>query len=649
MALSSIPRSTTFEKLPSGELSVDLGISYDGVVAYKTGSGDEGSILMMEGSGVVEWPGTQQVLMYLHPTDEDAKFHGKLFHLKESKGQVRVRRIPLWVSILPPLIAIFFALLFREVIISLFAGVVIGAWAFFGFSLLGFFRAILKSVEFFILETFTDGGHAAVIIFSMLIGGMVAIISRNGGMLGVVNWVSKYANSARNAQLVTWFMGIGIFFDDYANTLIVGNTFRPVTDKFRISREKLSYIVDSTAAPIAAIALVTTWIGAELGYIKDAIDITGIEANEYLLFLQSLKYSYYPVLTIIFIFMLIWMNRDFGPMLKAEKRARTTGKVSADGGIMKELSENLDPDKGIPNYAFNAVIPVVIVIGMTILGLVVTGMQSLHGQILEAGGTLVSYGWREVWANLYILFNDGAQPDFLMKIGKLIGSADSYTALLWASASGVTVAIFLSLITRTLSMEKSMNAMLSGFKTMLPTMLILILAWSLAKTTDVLHTADFLIAALSDNLRAVWMPLITFILAALISFSTGSSWSTMAILYPLALPLTWNLGIGSGMEEAHLMTIFHNVIAVVLAGSVLGDHCSPISDTTVLSSLASSCNHIDHVRTQLPYAITVGLASILMGGIIFALFPIPWYLNYLAGVIILYMVIRFYGKEVPLY
>jgi len=646
-ALSSMPRNTVFEKVSTSELSIDIGVDFDGEIGYKTGGGEEGSVQLTGGRGIVEWPGTQQMLVYFHPVEEDSRFHGKLFHIKDNRGQVRVKRIPLWVSILPPLIAIFFALLFREVIISLFAGVVIGAWAFFGFSFFGLFRAILKSVEFFILETFTDSGHAAVIIFSMLIGGMVAIISRNGGMLGVVNWVSRYANSARNAQLVTWFMGIAIFFDDYANTLIVGNTFRPVTDKFKISREKLAYIVDSTAAPIAAIALVTTWIGAELGYIKDAIDITGLDASEYLLFLQSLKYSYYPVLTILFIFMLIWMNRDFSSMFKAEHRARTTGKVTRDDGIMKELSENLDPDKGIPNYAFNAVIPVAVVIGMTILGLVITGMNSLHGDIISAGGVLNSFAWKEIWANLHFLFNAGSHPDFFMKIGKLIGSADSYTALLWASASGVSVAIFLSLLTKTLSMENSMNAMLSGFKTMLPTMLILILAWSLAKTTDVLHTADFLIAALSDNLQAQWMPLITFVLAGLISFSTGSSWSTMAILYPLALPLTWNLGLGNGMEEAALMPIFHNVIAVVLAGSVLGDHCSPISDTTVLSSLASSCDHIDHVRTQLPYALTVGMVSVLMGGVIFAIFPLPWYLNYIIGAIILFVVIRVYGKEVP--
>ncbi len=235
-----------------------------------------------------------------------------------------------------------------------------------------------------------------------------------------------------------------------------------------------------------------------------------------------------------------------------------------------------------------------------------------------------------------------------MKLGKLIGSADSYTALLWASTSGVLAALVLSLLTRTLSLHRSMGAMLSGFKSMLPTMLILILAWSLAHTTEVLHTSDYLISALSDSINVRWMPLIIFVLAALISFSTGSSWSTMAILYPLALPLTWNIGVNAGMEEQALLPILHNVISVVLAGSVLGDHCSPISDTTVLSSLASGCHHIDHVRTQFPYAITVGAVAMLMGGLLYAVFPLPWYINFIFGAFLLYVILKVYGKEVPI-
>lgn len=575
---------------------------------------------------------------------------GKLIRNAGTHHKDKVQKIPLWVSLLPPLIAIFLALLFREVIISLFAGIVIGSWALFGFSIIKLPYAIIDSVNRFILEGLIDWGHGAIIIFSMLIGGMVAIISRNGGMYGVVEKLSKFANNVRNAQIVTWFMGIAIFFDDYANTLIVGNTLRPVTDKYKISREKLAYIVDSTAAPVAAVALITTWIGAELGYIRDGLKVIGIEneQSEYLLFLHSLKFSYYPVFTLLFIFLLIWMKRDFGPMYKAEHRARTTGQLNREESITVESAENLEPEEGIKHYAFNAIIPIVMVIGVTIYGLIYTGMDAIYNALMDKGVALPSSSYTHIWQNMSALFGSSDHPDFFMKLGKLIGSSDSYTALLWASTMGVASAIVLSLATKTLTLEKSMNAMLSGFKTMLPTMIVLLLAWSLAATTGVLHTADFLIGALSDNLHALWMPAITFILAALISFSTGSSWSTMAILYPLALPLTWTLGIQSELSEPALMEIFYNVISMVLAGSVLGDHCSPISDTTVLSSLASSCNHIDHVKTQMPYALTVGSVSLLFGGILFALLPIPWYFNYLLGAGLLYGIIRWRGKLITI-
>jgi Na+/H+ antiporter NhaC len=585
--------------------------------------------------------------IYLASFDNAKVSKGKLIL---QSGKSGIGGLPLWTSILPPLIAILLALIFKEVIVSLFAGILIGSWAVYGFAFTKLPLALFKSIERFIMDAFADWGHGAIIIFSMLIGGMVAIISRNGGMNGVVDKLSKFANSAKNAQLVTWFMGVAIFFDDYANTLIVGNTLRPVTDKFRVSREKLSYIVDSTAAPVAAIALVTTWIGAELGYIRDGLNAMGIagEKSEYLLFLQSLKYAYYPVFTLIFMFMLIWMNRDFGPMFKAEHRARTTGALSSVESEASINSEDLNPEEGTKHYAFNAIIPVLMVIGMTIVGLLVTGFQSVAEAIVEAGGSLGNLSWGNVWNNMSVLFGNEQTPSFLMKLGKLIGSSDSYVALLWASISGVASAVVLSLATKTLSLQKTIDALLSGFKTMLPTMVILLLAWSLASTTLALHTSDFLIGAFSGNLNAQWVPLITFVLAAIISFSTGSSWSTMAILYPLALPLAWSIGVQNGLTDAEIMPILYNTISVVLAGSVLGDHCSPISDTTVLSSLASSCNHIDHVRTQLPYAITVGILSILIGCVLFALLPIPWYLNYAIGIITLYGIIRWKGKVVPL-
>ncbi|MEM6769719.1 MAG: Na+/H+ antiporter NhaC family protein, partial [Bacteroidota bacterium] len=570
----------------------------------------------------------------------------QLYHISPAPdaGDNRLRRIPLWLSILPPLIAIGLALLFKEVLISLFAGIWVGAFIagglrFEGF--LGIIKALLQTVEHYILKALNDGGHLSVLIFSLLIGGMVAIISRNGGMAGVVQRLAKYAKTPKSAQFITWLLGVAIFFDDYANTLIVGNTMRSVTDSFRISREKLAYIVDSTAAPVASVAFITTWIGAELGYIGDGIkDVPALAGTTpYAIFLESLKYSFYPVLTLAFILMLIVMRRDYGPMLKAERRARTTGEVKATSAELEhvEETEDLSPVKGAPLRARNAILPVLTVIVMTIIGLLDTGLGSIYSGLANPPA---SDGWGATWGAM-----DGG---FFGKLGLVIGAADSYVALLWASISGVVVAIILTISQRIMNISQTMSSLTSGLKAMFGAVMILTLAWALAITTEELHTADFLVDLLGNSLNPYFLPPIIFVLAALISFSTGSSWSTMAILYPIAIPLTWFVAEQAGWEAAAAQGLLYNVISIVLAASVLGDHCSPISDTTILSSLASDCNHIDHVSTQLPYALTVGTVSIVLG-FVASLLGGGWLLCLLlmgVGLAVLYGVVRWKGQVV---
>jgi Na+/H+ antiporter NhaC len=579
----------------------------------------------------------------------------KLYHVSaKSDGNFRLRHIPFWFSILPPLIAILLALLFKEVVSSLFVGIFAGAFIAGGLridSIYYFLISIFEVVEKYIVAALTDAGHMSVIIFSLLIGGMVAVISRNGGMAGVVNVLSKYAKTRKSAQLVTWLLGVAIFFDDYANTLIVGNTMRSVTDKFKISREKLAYIVDSTAAPVASVAFITTWIGAELTYIDDGMTkisaLAELGLTPYSIFFMSLKYSFYPVLTLIFIVMLVRMGRDYGPMFKAEKRAYETGKVSPPQtatGLTEEL-EDLSPVKGAPLIWYNAAIPVLVVIFMTMFGLIDTGMASLSNDLGELG--ILAHSWGEVWRNMSVLF-DGGQGGFFLKLGKLIGSADSYIALIWASISGLALAIFLTIGRKIMRLSDTINTMTTGFKTMLPAIIILTLAWSLAGTTDDLHTAEFITSALADSINPYILPAIIFVLAALISFSTGSSWSTMAILYPIAIPTAWAVCQSSGMDTLASLEILLNVISIVLAASVLGDHCSPISDTTILSSLASDCKHIEHVRTQLPYALTVGIVSIF-AATVSAIVGGSWLkctIILIAGLVVLFFVIRTFGKQV---
>ena len=549
--------------------------------------------------------------------------------ISEFRYNKPVNPIPLWLSILPPLIAIFFALFLREVYSALIGGIWIGSTVIYFYQGSNFFVAIFKGflgiIDTYIVESLMDFGHLSIILFSMIIAATVSLISKNGGMRGVVNSLAKYARGPRSGSLITWLMGIFIFFDDYANTLVVGNTMRPLTDRLRISREKLSYIIDSTAAPVASVAFVTTWIGAELSYIQDGINTLNLDESAYGVFFGSLAYSFYPFFTLAFIFILTWKGLDFGPMLKAEARARA--KLPPIGRTEKEVNAELLDEvteaEGVKPRILNAVIPVMVIILGTMTGLVYTGWN------------------QEVW--------DNPALSFFEKLSDTIGNADSYSSLLWASAASLFVALFLSLSQRLLNLRVAMESIVAGFKSMLPAVMIMVLAWSVALVTKHMHTADFISNLLLDAAVSPYLlPSLTFIMAAFISFSTGSSWGTMAIMYPLILPAGWLVSQQSGLDYESSMSIFHNLAAAVLTGSVLGDHCSPISDTTILSSLASSCPHIEHVRTQLPYALTTGLFAIFLGSLPAAYGVSPWLL-FPAGLIGIYIVIKVFGKRSETY
>ena len=526
------------------------------------------------------------------------------------------RAIPAWCSILPPLIAIALALIFKRVVPALFLGIWTGAFIAAGFSVSGLGAGLLDAFQVYILSALADESHAAIILFSLMIGGMVGIITKNGGTYGVVERIVGWASTARRGQLATGFLGLGIFFDDYANTLVVGNTMRPVTDRLQVSREKLAYIVDSTAAPVACLAFVTTWIGYEVGLVGTAVaSIDGLNISAYGIFLESIKYSFYPILAIFFVFAVANSQRDFGPMLKAEKRARTTGKVLGDDAKIDEAAaegESLNPPDGAPLRAANAMVPVAVLVLSVLVGLWWTGASSVG---------------------------------FDAPLRDVIGAADSYAALMWGSLLGVLTAGVLSIGQGILSLETTVDAWYEGLKSMLFAMIILVLAWGLSAITDVLHTADFLIAVLGDSIPAGAVPAIVFVLAAATAFATGSSWGTMGILMPLVVPLVWAVLQANGMADPSHYHILYSSVSCVLAGSVWGDHCSPISDTTILSSMASGCDHIAHVRTQLPYALTVGVVALGVGTLP-AGFGLPWWVSLPVGAAILSVVIRTVGTRI---
>ena len=521
--------------------------------------------------------------------------------------------MPLWMSILPPLVAIVMALLIKEVISSLFVGILTGTFitALYGgaspVSALG--GGLLRVVDTYVVGSLFDADHVTIIVFTLIIGGMVRVITANGGMQGVVNWLSRRARGPRSGQLMTFLMDLCVFFDDYSNTLVVGNTMRPIADKLKVSREKLSYIVDSTSAPVVAVAFVTTWIGAELSYIQDGISAIGLETSAYSVFFHSLAYSFYPFLTLGFVLMIILSGRDFGPMLKAERKARIAETVATEQNEKEPQSAHI----------IDALIPLLVLIFGTIVGLIVTGYDA------------------SVW---------DTDAGFFSKLSATIGAANSYMALLWASLLSLLTAILMTMLRGQMKFGKVIEEMVEGFKSMFNAVLILTMAWSIALVTKDMHTAEFVSQLLLQwSLSPVLVPVLTFLLAALIGFSTGTSWGTMAILYPLILPASWLLCQEQGLSVDAAMPLFYNVVASVLAGSVMGDHCSPISDTTIMSSLASRCNHLQHVSTQMPYALTVGTVALLVGVLPTAL-GLPSWAAFLLGFAVLWLVVRLVGKKV---
>ncbi len=519
-----------------------------------------------------------------------------------------------WPSILPPLLAIVFALLFKRVIPALFLGLWLGAWLIRDLTLPGLGQGLLDTLSVHAHEALADGDHASIILFSLMIGGMVGIISRNGGMLGIVESVVRWADDARRACLATAAMGLAIFFDDYANTMVVGNTMRPVTDATRVSREKLAYIVDSTAAPVACIALVTTWVGYEVGLIGDAVDaIPGLDLQPYLVYLNTIPYSFYPILALVFVFLVCFTGRDFGPMLTAERRARIWEKDiddATDGGAATDAAP-IPPVDNAPARAINALLPVGVMVAAVIVGLWVTG---------SAAAGVENPSVREV-----------------------IGEADAYAALMWASLIGVLVAAVLSLGQRILSLEQVVDAWYRGLRAMIKAIIILVLAWSLGAVTVALGTSEFLVASLGGTLPAWALPALVFFIAAATGFGTGSSWGAMGILVPLVVPLTWAIMQAQGLTGPDHMHLLYSSIASVLAGAVWGDHCSPISDTTIMSSLASGCDHVEHVRTQLPYAGLTGVVAVGLCSIPVAL-GLPWWAGLAASVITLFGALRWLGR-----
>ncbi|MEL7170096.1 MAG: Na+/H+ antiporter NhaC family protein [Bacteroidota bacterium] len=361
----------------------------------------------------------------------------------------------------------------------------------------------------------------------------------------------------------------------------------------------------------------TTWIGYEVGLIGEAIaQIDGLDLSAYGVFLNSIPHLYYPILALLFVYAVAVTRRDFGPMLTAERRARQTGQLYRPGSAIETDAGDghlLEPPADAPARIVNAALPILVLVGGVLVGLWWTGRAA----VLESGEALT--------------------------LQNIIGEANSYTSLLWASLLGVIVAVGLSVGQRILTLEQALDAWYHGARSILLAAVILVLAWALSEVNSALGTAAFLTDLMTGNVAPGFLPALIAVLAAFTAFATGSSWGTMGILMPLVVPLTWGVMVAEGSTGD--LSILYAAVAAVLAGAVWGDHCSPISDTTILSSLASQCDHVDHVRTQLPYALLVGGVAWLLCALPVG-FGVPWWVMLPISAVLLVVILRMVGQRV---
>ena len=516
-------------------------------------------------------------------------------------------------SALPPLLGIAVVLATRKLLPALAAATFAAAFLVVGPNPLS---AAVKFGVGYVGGAIWDPFHAAILLFTASLLGLVAVANTSGGTQGVVEAIMRFAKGQRGARTATVAMGFAVFFDDYANTAVVGPTMRPLFDRLKISREKLAYLVDSTAAPVAGLAIISTWVGTEVGYLQDAAQSVGVEASGYALFFSALGYRFYCIFALILVFAIAWSGRDFGPMLSAERRALFTGQVMRPGSRTLSGPEA----QGIQSEAKpcwqNAVIPIGVVLGLIVIVIYDQGAPVDLGVL----GPLSFVAWREAFITTSDMMG-GNFLSYLFASSALVGSA---------------VAILLPAVQGTLSLRAGLRAWLRGVRHTIIALVILLFAWALSSGCKDLQTAAYVGSAL-EGLSATAVPLVVFLVSAAVAFGTGTSWGTMAILIPTAASVAYSAG-GEGV-----MLI---AMAAVLDGAILGDHCSPISDTTVLSSICSGCDHLDHVRTQVPYAVFGGSVAGFCGYGLVAAGGAPTWLGYLIGFALIVSAVRWLAKPI---
>ncbi|MCD2502586.1 Na+/H+ antiporter NhaC family protein [Clostridium sp. NSJ-145] len=526
-------------------------------------------------------------------------------------------------TLIPPIVAIVLAFITKNVVISLFIGILSGS---FLISLTGYnvFYALIQAFLDFVtraLNSLADPWNAGIILQVLAIGGVINLVGKMGGAKAIAEALAKKAKTARSTQLITWLLGLFVFFDDYANSLIVGPIMRPVADKMKISRERLAFIIDATAAPVAGLAIISTWIGLEVSLIGEGFNQIGVEASGFGVFLQTIPYRFYNILILAFIIITAVTLKEFGPMRKAEIAARKRNKdiveeIAASSSQMDEL----EPKEGVELSIWNAIIP----IGTLIISALVAFYYSGYSSIM--GGDNVAL--QQIMTN---------SPMSFAGIMEAFSAADASVALFQSALFASVVTIIMAVSKKIFTLSEAIETWVDGMKGLIITGVILILAWSLGSVIKELGTAYYLVEALQGAIPAFLLPSLIFVLGAVISFSTGTAYGTMSILMPLAIPLAHSIN-----PEMSFIVVS---TSAVLTGAIFGDHCSPISDTTILSSMGAGCNHINHVNTQIWYSLFVATITILFGYIPAGL-GLPIYLVLPLALVAVYVGVQIFGKRV---
>lgn len=541
--------------------------------------------------------------------------------------------IPAWLSILPSICTIILAILLKQSLLAIFAGAWVGTTLLYhGNPLIGFFRTLDTTL----IRGISSPDHACVLLFCLFIGGMIGVLGVGGGANGLALVVTKFAKTRRRASLATFLVGILIFFDDYASCLICGLTMKDITGTMKISREKLSFIADTCAANISTLSIISSWICIEISYIVQEFSQLGMETDGYSTFIRALPYNFYPISMLGFCLLGIILNRDFGPMLTAERRAHRTGQLVKPGSVPLggdnvESSGDafMTPKKGIRSLWWNAAIPFLVVITVVVFSMLGDGAYAISR-------------YRDVLLSKKYLAGlnhfSSLESHIASKITEIdnswgpiswVSASVPFNGLLWASLLASFTAIILVVSQRILSISEAMNAWVNGAKSMLFAVIILILAWGLGDVCRQLKAAEWISSSLGKSLSAYIFPTIVFITSSAVSFATGSAWGTMSILFPLMVQMAYTLQTAADpVSDPSKSVCLLATVASILGGAVWGNQSSPIADSCIMSSVASGSDHNDHVYTQLGYTVPVGIISILVCNLPISLGLYPWPVGY---------------------